>query len=253
MIRKPRRVVPAVLVALAFLALCLIATVSLIQKLTGDKELVSYDSLADRLQHTQWGNTGVLAVGVLTAAAGVALLVVALVPGRPVVLPLEDIDGNPAGITRRSLCSEVRGDTESVRGIDSARVRLGGRKIRVSAAVSPGPLAPVPPIPSASGATGSVQPDTTGTALSDAAGPTVPDPAPSTVPGAAGPESVSVPGVPITADAVAGVGSAAESGTPSSPADAVQQAVSATLDRIRPARMEVRTRLRAARRGGTTR
>lgn len=52
-------------------------------------------------------------------------------PGRPVVLPLESEDGVHAGITRRSLRAAVRDAADSVPGLESARVRLGSKKIRV--------------------------------------------------------------------------------------------------------------------------
>ncbi|WP_280370721.1 DUF6286 domain-containing protein [Nocardia wallacei] len=131
--RRPRRVIPAVVVALALVAVCVLVAVSAIQKLSDTKELVSYDSVATRLHDTTWGSAWVLGGGITIAVLGLLLLAVALWPGRPVVLPLESAEGVDAGITRRSLRAAVRDATDSVDGLESSRVRLGRKKIRVKA------------------------------------------------------------------------------------------------------------------------
>ncbi|WP_024799567.1 DUF6286 domain-containing protein [Nocardia sp. BMG51109] len=129
--RRPRRVIPAVVVALVLVAACVVVAVSVVQKLSGTRELVSYDDVAGRLHDTTWGSGWVLGGGIAVMVIGVLLLAVALMPGRPVVLPLESEDGVHAGITRRSLRAAVRDAADSVPGLESARVRLGSKKIRV--------------------------------------------------------------------------------------------------------------------------
>ncbi|MFI6869482.1 DUF6286 domain-containing protein [Nocardia sp. NPDC050406] len=133
MIRRPRRVVTAALVAIALLALCVAVAVALIQRLAGAREFVSYDSVATRLHDTTWGDPLVLAVGIGVALLGAVLVASALVPGRATVIPLEPVDGSAAGIERRSLRTALRRSALGVGGIDSARVRLRGKTIRVSA------------------------------------------------------------------------------------------------------------------------
>ncbi|WP_405138615.1 DUF6286 domain-containing protein [Nocardia sp. NBC_01388] len=133
MIRRPRRVGPAVVVALALLALCVVTAVSLIGRLLGRSEVVSYDSVAHRLHDTHWSDGLVLGVGVAAAVAGVLLLALALLPGRPVVVALDEVDGSSAGVSRRSLRAALRRAAGAVHGVDSARVRVGSKKILVSA------------------------------------------------------------------------------------------------------------------------
>lgn len=132
--RLPRRVVPAVLLALTLLTLCVIAVISLSERLLGRTELVSYDAVARRLRATHWNDDLVLGAGIAIAAAGLVLLLVAVVPGRPVVVPLEELDGIPAGISRRDLRAALRREAGSVHGVESARVSMGGKRIHVSAA-----------------------------------------------------------------------------------------------------------------------
>ncbi|MCU1640779.1 MAG: hypothetical protein JWN03_1054 [Nocardia sp.] len=133
MIRRPRRVGPAVVVALAVLALCVLTAVSLIGRLLGRSEVVSYDSIAHRLHDTRWSDGLVLGAGVAVVVVGAVLLVLALLPGRPVVVALDEVDGSSAGVSRRSLRAALRREAGAVHGVDSARVRLGSKKILVSA------------------------------------------------------------------------------------------------------------------------
>lgn len=133
MIRRPRRVGAAILVAVALLALCVAVVVALVQRLSGSREFVSYDSIATRAHDTAWGDPVVLLVGVAVALIGLVLLALAITPGRATVLPLEPLEGSDAGIERRSLRAALRRSALGVGGIDSARVRLRGRTIRVSA------------------------------------------------------------------------------------------------------------------------
>ena len=133
MIRRPRRAVAAVVVALVLIAVCVIVAVSTVQKLSGTTELVSSRSVADLLHDTTWGSGVVLGVGIGVLLIGVLLLAVALVPGRAVVVPLESEPGVESGITRRSLRATVRDATDSVIGLESSRVRLGRKKIRITA------------------------------------------------------------------------------------------------------------------------
>ncbi|WP_084514326.1 DUF6286 domain-containing protein [Nocardia acidivorans] len=131
--RRPRRVVPAVLLALAVLAVCVVAVISLTGRLVGRSELVSYDSLADRLHGTHWSDAAVLGAGIAIAGAGLVLLLIAVLPGRPVVIALDEVGDSPAGLARRSLRADLRRAAASVHGVESPRVHLGDKKIRVSA------------------------------------------------------------------------------------------------------------------------
>ncbi|AYF76675.1 hypothetical protein D7D52_25875 [Nocardia yunnanensis] len=139
MIRRPRRTGAAVVVALAVFALCLVTVISLIQKLTGGKELVSYDSVATRLHDIGWSDPIVAAVGAAVIVLGLLLLALALLPGRPVVLPLADLDGSAAGVTRRSVRAALTRELDGLPGVDARRIRVGRRTIRVAATSVPAP------------------------------------------------------------------------------------------------------------------
>ncbi|MFC4127758.1 DUF6286 domain-containing protein [Nocardia rhizosphaerae] len=132
MIRRPRRVVPAVVVASVLATVAVLVVVSLVQRLAGRAELVSYDSLAARLHATTWDSGWVLAVGIAAVVLGVILLSIAVAPGRGVVVPLEAGDGIDAGITRRSLRAAIADAAQSVDGLERARIRLRRKKIQVS-------------------------------------------------------------------------------------------------------------------------
>ncbi len=137
--RRPRRVVPAVLAGLALVAVCVLVAVSAIQMLSGTKELISYDRVAARLHAVSWGNGWVLGAGVATVLIGLLLLAPALLPGRSLLVPLESENGYRAGILRGSLRAAVRDAAETVKGLESARIRLGKNKIRVIARTAMAP------------------------------------------------------------------------------------------------------------------
>ncbi|WP_174361637.1 DUF6286 domain-containing protein [Nocardia paucivorans] len=126
MSRRPRRVVPAVLVASTLLGMCVAVGVSLVQRLIGVREYMSYDRVAYELHGRTWDEPQVLAVGSAVAVIGALLLVTALLPGRARVLPLTDSrpDGIEAGIGRRDLRALLRHSAMEVEGVVSARVRI---------------------------------------------------------------------------------------------------------------------------------
>ncbi|MBC7300998.1 MAG: hypothetical protein H5T78_08590 [Nocardia sp.] len=132
MTRRPRRVVPAIIVALLLGAAAVLVAVSLIQRLTGAREWVSYDAVADRLHATSWSSGWVLGAGIVVAVLGLALLAAAALPGKPVLLALEPGDGIDAGIARRSLRHALTDAAGGVDGLDKARVRLRRGKIQVT-------------------------------------------------------------------------------------------------------------------------
>ncbi|MEV5649811.1 DUF6286 domain-containing protein [Nocardia sp. NPDC052254] len=129
--RRPRRVTPAVVVAVVLLAAAVAVAVSLIQNLTHSRELVSYNSIATRLHDTTWHSHWVLGVGIGAAVVGAVLLLVALWPGRRVVVALKPEEGTSAGIARRSLDGALADAAASVAGLESARVRRTRKHIRV--------------------------------------------------------------------------------------------------------------------------
>ncbi|MFI5783849.1 DUF6286 domain-containing protein [Nocardia sp. NPDC051570] len=131
--RRPRRTPAATVVAVATLALSVAVIVSLIQRLTGTHEFVSYDTVAAWLHGTTWRSSWVLATGVTALVIGVLLLGSALVPGRAVVLPLTAEEDLSAGITRRGLRTTMREAAYTVEGVSTARIRLRRNRVGVVA------------------------------------------------------------------------------------------------------------------------
>ncbi|RDI69013.1 DUF6286 domain-containing protein [Nocardia pseudobrasiliensis] len=131
--RSPRRVIPAVLVALVLLAACVAVVVSLIQRLTGATEFISYDGVMNRLHEISWADSRGLAAGLAGAAAGLVLLGLAVLPGRSILVPLVAEDEIAAGVGRRGLDEALRAAAQSVEGVRSARVRLHRKRVRITA------------------------------------------------------------------------------------------------------------------------
>lgn len=129
--RRPRRVTPAVVVAVVLVAAAVLVAVSLIQNLSHSAEFVSYDSIATRLHDTSWNSHWVLGAGIGAVVIGVVLLAAAVLPGRRVVVALEPEEGMDAGIARRSLDGALADAAASVAGLENTRVRRSRKRIRV--------------------------------------------------------------------------------------------------------------------------
>ena len=130
--RRPRRALPAVVLALSLLALSVAVVWSLVQRLTGTGDHLSYDSVVTRLHVTPWDDRQVLIAGAAAVLAGLVLLTLAVLPGRAVVVPLSGADDFAAGVARRGLRAALRDAAQSVEGVRSARVRLHRNRVRVT-------------------------------------------------------------------------------------------------------------------------
>lgn len=125
--RRPRRTIPATLMALVLLAACVLIAIVAIQLIIGQTPLISYRSVTDGLHNIQWNDTAALGAGVAAVLLGLLLLLAALLPGKPTVLPLTgDVD---AGVTRRSLRNALQSAAGSVDGVSKAKLKLGRRTI----------------------------------------------------------------------------------------------------------------------------
>jgi hypothetical protein len=134
-IRRPRRTVPAVLVAVTVLAVAVLGTWSSVQVLLGEQPVVPFSDLAAAPAALSPADPPVLATAAVAAVLGLALLLGALVPGAPTVLALAAPTGPArldAGVTRRSLARSLARAAE-VDGVDRAVVRLGRRRVVVTA------------------------------------------------------------------------------------------------------------------------
>ncbi|MEW2087301.1 DUF6286 domain-containing protein [Streptomyces sp. NPDC005283] len=125
--RRPRRTIPATLTALVMLAACVLVAISAIQLIIGQSPLISYRSVTDTLHRTHWNDTTILGAGVAAVLLGLVMLLAALLPGKPTVLPLTG--GLDAGVTRRSLRHALQNTAASVDGVSRAQLKLGSRTI----------------------------------------------------------------------------------------------------------------------------
>ena len=128
MIRRPRRSVPAAITALIVLALCVAVAVATIQTLLGQAPFVRLDQLLAVSSSQQWNSVGAIVAAVVAAVLGVILLLAALRPGKPTVLPLArlvDHDGSPladAGVRRQTLAKDLTAAARAVNGVSTATV-----------------------------------------------------------------------------------------------------------------------------------
>jgi hypothetical protein len=134
----PRRVLPSVVTAALLAAAAIILTVEVVGALVGRPPgVLPVVDLARLGRSLRWDDVLVLAVASLLAALGLLLLLLALRPGRLRAIPLRSDDANMVlGIARPDLRRYVARAAEDVDGVDRARVRVRGRRIRVRA-VSP--------------------------------------------------------------------------------------------------------------------
>lgn len=147
MSRRPRRIIPATIVALLILALGAYAATASIGSLLGQDPTRSLTPLADRLSASPWNDPAVLSAGIVLLVIGVILLLCGVLPGRQVILALQSPDGpssdrpssikstsdrpSAAGVTRGSITHAVQDAAAGVDGVSSAHVRVKGRRVDV--------------------------------------------------------------------------------------------------------------------------
>jgi hypothetical protein len=143
MTRRSRRTIPAVLVALVILAICVLAAVSIIQELAGRPPVIPYGAIARHARTWRLDGTVMLGAGAAAAVAGLLLLGCAVIPGRAGTLALAAIPARPgdktgdegsgggtdAGVSRTGLCAALRAAIADVDGVTSAKVRIRRRRI----------------------------------------------------------------------------------------------------------------------------
>ncbi|WP_216899836.1 DUF6286 domain-containing protein [Nocardia alni] len=130
--RRSRRTVPALALSLALLAGCAAVVLSLVQRLTSARQLLSYASASARLRVMTWDDRWVLVAGAGAVVVGLVLVALAILPGRAILLPLTGDDQFAAGVGRRGLCGSLRAAAHSVEGVHSARIRLRRKNVRVT-------------------------------------------------------------------------------------------------------------------------
>ncbi|GLW04990.1 hypothetical protein Misp01_01200 [Microtetraspora sp. NBRC 13810] len=93
---------------------------------------VPFDRLTAAATGHAWSEPLVLGTAGALAALGTVLLLVALLPGRTRLVPVETKDPLIViGFTRSGLRRSLRAVAESVNGVDRARVRMAGGQIEI--------------------------------------------------------------------------------------------------------------------------
>ncbi len=144
MTRRPRRSIPAIVVAAVLLAICVLVVVAVLQSLLGHTPFLSLPQLLAVSSSQQWSSPTTVAAAVVIAVLGLVLLAAALSAGRPTVLPLagrQTPDGRPgaeAGVRRRSLVTDLTTCAGAVAGVTHVDVTAGRglvtARVRVAAA-----------------------------------------------------------------------------------------------------------------------
>ncbi len=127
MTRRSRRSLPAVLTALVLLGVCALVAVCAIQLALGGTPLISYSAVAGHLHGTTWSAGEVLVAGAVAAAAGLLLVLVAIVPGRARTAEVDE----RTSVSRRGLRNAVR-VAARVDGVESAAVRVARSRVKAS-------------------------------------------------------------------------------------------------------------------------
>ncbi|PPK65104.1 DUF6286 domain-containing protein [Actinokineospora auranticolor] len=138
MTRFPRRGAPAVLVALVVLSACALVTTVAVQRVVGWTPLVDPGAVLGALRAARWTDPAVVAAASVCVLVGAGLLLCALLPGTPTVLPLRDDDPRidravRSGATRKSVRRVLRSAASSVDGVASVRLLLTGRAVTATA------------------------------------------------------------------------------------------------------------------------
>jgi hypothetical protein len=126
MTRHSRRSLPAALVALVLLAVCVLVAVSAIQFLLGEQPLLTYDSLTGPVHAVSWTELPVVIGGGAAVVLGLTLFLMAVIPGKPTVMPLVAAD---SGAVRHSLRRTLRTSAAGVDGVASVKLKLRRKKV----------------------------------------------------------------------------------------------------------------------------
>lgn len=128
--RRPRRTTPAVFVALVGLAACALVGIVAIQMILGRAPWVDYRTVAGTLHGAHWNDPVPAIIGGVTALVGLILLLAAVLPGKPTVLPLRGSDTSiDSGASRRSYRNTLRAAASTVDGVSGARLTLRGNTV----------------------------------------------------------------------------------------------------------------------------
>lgn len=127
--RRPRRGIPATMTAVVLLAACVTVAVVATQTLLGEQPWLSYRAAVAALHDMRWQDAVPAIIGGASALVGLLLVLAAVLPGTPTVLPLAgDLD---SGVSRRSYRSTLRAAASTVDGVSGVRLTVNTRTAAV--------------------------------------------------------------------------------------------------------------------------
>lgn len=125
MTRRSRRALPATLTALVLLAASVLVAISAVQLVLGQPPLLPYDTVATTLHDTRWSDDAVAVTGAVATAAGLLLVLIAVVPSRARTVQLDEQTTLSLQGLRNALKSAAQVD-----GVDQAAVKVRPRKVK---------------------------------------------------------------------------------------------------------------------------
>jgi hypothetical protein len=131
-IRRHRRVLPSIVVASVLLAVGVLFAVSGAQLVLDRTPVLPVDGVRELGGRVTWQHPLLIGAEVLVGLVGLLLIGAALLPGRPTVLPLAPAHGLVSGTTRSGLARALATTAREVDGVDSARLRVGTRRVRAT-------------------------------------------------------------------------------------------------------------------------
>ncbi|WP_133830122.1 DUF6286 domain-containing protein [Actinomycetospora succinea] len=118
----------------------MLVVVCCVQALLGQAPLIRFSQVLEVTAGQRWNSGATIAVAIVLAVLGLVLLLAAIRPGKPTVMPLvrmTDADGAPgadAGVRRTSLSKDLTTTAEGVPGV--ARATVSARRSRVTATIT---------------------------------------------------------------------------------------------------------------------
>lgn len=135
---RPSRRVPAVVVSVLLTLLGLLVAAETVSALVGAPlRLVPYDRMLGWAASTPWSDPLFVLGSVVVALIGLALLITALVPGRPRLLAVRSHDPDVIiGLRPKSVTRALAHAAEEVPGVHTAHATLRGGTVAVTPTTS---------------------------------------------------------------------------------------------------------------------
>ncbi|WP_046469994.1 DUF6286 domain-containing protein [Allosalinactinospora lopnorensis] len=136
---RPRRSWPELIIGVPILVLAGVAAAEVISGLAGHPlRLLPFEGAAGYTGEARWSDPPVQGASVMLAVVGLALIVLALLPGRaPWTAPSTDAPDLVVGLERSALRRALTAAAHDVDGVRSACVSVGRRRVHVRVRTEP--------------------------------------------------------------------------------------------------------------------